>query len=591
MNVFTLQMDQDIRGKHNSTSNSEIDLLRECILDLQQQVSLLKTSRNDQGELNTKLKSIKERSCDVSKSATVICLEDELEKDCSKSESAAVFSKPSYFTELCSSISLPGVRYIAQSEVPKLHRWLWVFIHAVALLFSVIYIQKAYTHWQSSPILQTINNSFTDVDEIPFPTITVCEPLNYNDPAHNVYKIIGRCLKGGSWRCSDEELIKLELSLIVLPLSPSPMESPAFSEKVLPIFHSNTTFSGMEYFRFSSGLKLDIRYSLHFTYPVVNRQKPKEQYLSLQGFSWCQTFNYIKNGPRYLEHDLKHELGFVKENSIQKQDNMPSTCNWIPENMLTNECRADSGIIYIKRRSVQASITVSNKSETNPRDLEVFIGSPGEYPHSILRGRGTVRKQLPRGKFVKILLSPQLITAGSDLSDIPIRNRGCAFSNEIKLSLFSYYTRHNCIFECQVNCALTLCGCIPYNIPVFNSSVRVCGYLKHNECQKTTNHLDYDICGCDCHYDCVSLLHDIRAEVSDREPDQIEDLVIKFEEISFPSNFRYSRISSFEFIAYSLGILGVFNGASVMLVWEIFYWLTLRLWSTIGATFGHNWRI
>lgn len=58
-------------------------------------------------------------------------------------------------------------------------------------------------------------------------------------------------------------------------------------------------------------------------------------------------------------------------------------------------------------------------------------------------------------------------------------------------------------------------------------------------------------------------------------------LKIKYKELEFPSTFRYNVTSPSEIVAYSLGILGVFNGFSVMLV---FYCLTLGLWSIVGRS-------
>lgn len=581
-------MEQDNRGEqgNQATSKLAIGILYENnIIALQEQVNQLQISMNYHCKVfQNKFERVEQKLfCDDMRPATDICFDHGSEKDCIKKDILAVRTTRSYVMELCASISLPGIKYLAESEQPKLHKWLWGFLHIVALIISASYIRNAYHHWQRSPIVLSINNSVTRVDEIPFPSVTVCEPLEYN-PASN-FQVIESCLKGTSWMCSDKELRELEIAIAAFPFTFF-IEKSEIIRKVLPIFNHDTTFTGIEYLRFLSEVKLDKNHGLLFNFPNSNRKVPTEQYLSLKYFAWCQTFNEIRDGPRYLENTLKYELNIVHE----RLSDVGSACNWTPETMLTSECRNSSGLLYTKDFARGTLFYIGdNTSEVFPNDPVVFIGSPTEYTKVPQRQWGPTGKEIPRGKILEIFLSPKLVTAGSDLSDLHILNRGCAFSNEIKLSLFKLYSRNNCLYECQVNCALRRCGCIPYYIPVFNSSVRICGLLKYIECQNTTNILDYGLCGCNCPQDCVSLAYDVDTEFEERETsDIVREFTIMYKDEYFFTSFRYSVTNSFEFIAYSLGMLGVFNGASLMLVWELLYWFTIRLWATIGRAFGRS---
>ncbi|KAJ9593487.1 hypothetical protein L9F63_014972, partial [Diploptera punctata] len=53
---------------------------------------------------------------------------------------------------------------------------LWGLAFAAAVLSATYFINNVYRKWEESPVILTVDSRVAEIDEIPFPAVTVCPP-------------------------------------------------------------------------------------------------------------------------------------------------------------------------------------------------------------------------------------------------------------------------------------------------------------------------------------------------------------------------------------------------------------------------------
>jgi hypothetical protein len=102
------------------------------------------------------------------------------------------------------------------------------------------------------------------------------------------------------------------------------------------------------------------------------------------------------------------------------------------------------------------------------------------------------------------LISPSQIVTSPNAQGISEERRQCRFQHERKgMKLFKAYTHSGCIFECQLNDALSKCGCIPWDYPHPGNLEPVCDRWG-KECFEIRMGNTETVEKCDCPYDCAT---------------------------------------------------------------------------------------
>jgi hypothetical protein len=108
------------------------------------------------------------------------------------------------------------------------------------------------------------------------------------------------------------------------------------------------------------------------------------------------------------------------------------------------------------------------------------------------------------GYLSTFLISPSQIVTSRNAQSLSEKRRECRFQHERKgLKLFKEYTRSGCIFECQLNKALSKCGCIPWDYPHPGNLEPVCDRWG-KECFEVSMGNTETVEKCDCPYDCAT---------------------------------------------------------------------------------------
>jgi acid-sensing ion channel, other len=176
-----------------------------------------------------------------------------------------------------------------------------------------------------------------------------------------------------------------------------------------------------------------------------------------------------------------------------------------------------------------------------------------------------------------ILITPEIIRTDEDLRSYEPKKRGCYFEDERRLKYFQVYTRRNCEFECvkdNLN-RNPLLNCTPYYM-VRDESEVVCDYRHEISVRQQSHFAQRDIAKCGCLDECNSIKY--KVEISEHILSNYTNmnLVFKFKEVDIVPLRRYQPFTFSEFLAQSGGMMGLFAGISVLSIFEVLYFWSLR---------------
>ena len=96
-----------------------------------------------------------------------------------KSTKQKPFSKTIH--EYASVCSPHGIFYIFESDRLPFERILWVLVVGLFIGFAINWSISAYENWKKYPILTTVATTGLAIEELPFPSITICAQGSAND--------------------------------------------------------------------------------------------------------------------------------------------------------------------------------------------------------------------------------------------------------------------------------------------------------------------------------------------------------------------------------------------------------------------------
>ncbi|XP_017463143.1 PREDICTED: pickpocket protein 28-like [Rhagoletis zephyria] len=334
----------------------------------------------------------------------------------------------------------------------------------------------------------------------------------------------------------------------------------------------------------------------------------------------CYTFNGLNATDLYRENTFQYQrMGFqnFSKNIILKrplkwslQDGyaIDSGIKSYPARVLGAGARAG---LFIALQSFRSEVDYACRGPI--QGFKVLLHSPDDVP---LVSNQFVR--IPMGKEVLIAVKPNMITTSSGIADYIPQRRQCYLENERTLKFFKVYTQNNCALECLTNLTLTKCGCVKFSMPR-TLDMPVCAenkifcydkaedilLLREFRQGLKESHLNYlGATECNCLPACTSLVYNTEISQGNFDLDemlkaagdtsffedfpgsQMSRLSIYFKEHQFITSKRSELYGRTDFLANCGGIFGLFMGFSILSLVELFYHLSLRLWSNMRRLAG-----
>ena len=76
--------------------------------------------------------------------------------------------------EYAAGTTVHGITYIFEEGRLILERVIWLIVVALAVTFALVLSISAYHNWQDNPVLTTIRTTGHPIEEVDFPSITIC---------------------------------------------------------------------------------------------------------------------------------------------------------------------------------------------------------------------------------------------------------------------------------------------------------------------------------------------------------------------------------------------------------------------------------
>jgi amiloride-sensitive sodium channel len=205
------------------------------------------------------------------------------------------------------------------------------------------------------------------------------------------------------------------------------------------------------------------------------------------------------------------------------------------------------------------------------------LHSSFEYPLQILIDEvNSFGLNVPRT--LDILITPEVVTVDYEkFNKLPLSQRNCYLENERKLKFFKVYTQRNCEIECLSQTFLQSCDCVPFDA-IRSKDTKICELIDYDCVDRVKNETLFDDNYCSCLQPCSYISYSIEATDIKHHENSTEGIIkIRFKENEIISMKRIQRFTIFDFLSYIGGLLGLFAGISVLSLFEIFYFFTLRL--------------
>ncbi|XP_017785353.1 PREDICTED: sodium channel protein Nach-like [Nicrophorus vespilloides] len=265
---------------------------------------------------------------------------------------------------------------------------------------------------------------------------------------------------------------------------------------------------------------------------------------SLTVFGFCCSFNYLA-------------LDDEKTNHISPQ--RISQCNFKSAlNILINVRPSNYGAYDMKTYGVN-----------------VFVHHPFEYVEW-----STEFVLLPQSTTNFVSVTPQITYVSDDLVDVHPKDRNCLMSYERKLDKFRLYTRRNCMTQCRMDVVRRRCGCYPFYYNFLNDDfLHAMPRVYHHtycdcpeNCEYTTYNMQYSGGGISKNKDIALTTVGNGISIENQT-----SLRVFFGNIVFIKNNHTREFEFFSILALLGGLLGLFNGISILSLVEIMYWFVVRL--------------
>lgn len=218
------------------------------------------------------------------------------------------------------------------------------------------------------------------------------------------------------------------------------------------------------------------------------------------------------------------------------------------------------------------------------------------HPNSVLTSffDTNVFKKFQYGMDLDVVITPEVIETEETLRKLPPLERECYFENEKTLRFFKIYSVESCEEECFTNYTFAEYDCVIYNKPR-SSEIPICKgkseiFVTEFKTALLSNQTFSTRVNCSCLPLCNTINYKIQYFPMKHRENNETSLRFKFNTEDLVVYRRYQQFTTSDVISYVGGLLGLFAGISFLSIFELFYFMSLRLlvnlWRLVKATDG-----
>ncbi|KAG4079926.1 hypothetical protein HA402_006238 [Bradysia odoriphaga] len=314
------------------------------------------------------------------------------------------------FRQYLRNTTLHGLKYVGDSTITLFERIFFGLMFSVVVALSAYFITNVYDKYSSSPMIISLNSRPTDITELPFPAVTVCNMnqavksvvANYDVDSDEFSMIQSICavavdedaknLKSGKWTDFQKVLIDVSQSCKDMLIS--------------------CNYGGFEYNCSDVFITVLTDEGLCCTFNGVNRK-----FIAKPNIKDPQEFNMSQHLDKFA-NQWTPETGFASEELKNHKLGYPRS---------TVGTGAHLGLSVI----LDAGISEYYCSSTSSYGFKILLHSPTEAPQ--ISNYGT---SISNGYESRVVITPALSEASATVRNMPLNVRHCLFEDENHLKYF-----------------------------------------------------------------------------------------------------------------------------------------------------------
>ncbi|XP_063230511.1 pickpocket protein 28-like [Bacillus rossius redtenbacheri] len=370
----------------------------------------------------------------------------------------SIFNKVNWVNtvwDYCQNSSLHGLRYVGDKQLNITERVFWSVAFVLAVLSAGYYINMLYTKWVSNPVIVSVGATRTNLVDIPFPAITVC---NMNKAKKSVAETILQQPWDSPERQLLNDLCDMEEEMEEEKQPGSKPQNITIDWETVKKFMVKVSQSCSEMFKLCS-------------YAGQTRNCEELFNTALTDDGLCCVFNQVNRKQLFRNPLDLSDLNVTAQGKPSR---------WTPDGGYPPETPVGSVPYRPRGAGAHLGLTVVLDvqdheyfcSSSSSIGFKMMVHNPAENPKMNM-----FAFLVEPGKESRIVVRPTISGALPELRLMAPENRACAFSDEQHLKYYKTYTQRNCALECEANFTLEQCQCVSYYMPK-SAKTPICGTWK-----------------------------------------------------------------------------------------------------------------
>ncbi|XP_058834797.1 pickpocket protein 28-like [Topomyia yanbarensis] len=484
--------------------------------------------------------------------------------------------------EFCDGTPIHGIKHLIGKDKLLVERIWWITFFVLSLYFCFNYIHSVYERWLIDPIIVSFDHQAASIYTIPFPAVTICPETKVKASELNVSHTFMLVRNGELNETIDKERVQKLMALLQLcDLDLYDRSKKTFNDTDMLSLLRNMSIPSFEVFS--------------ACYWKGRQRECLDLFkTSLTDKGFCYTFNSLANNDILRKEELDPKYAFNSETrasdwSLDAGYTVGAGSHSFPHRTITGGYHGGLAVTLLVNTS-----DVDYFCGNSFQGFKVFLHMPNEYPQPYHFFR------IPMDHELIVTVNPYVMAIERQAQQYPADIRKCYSTNERYLRFFKIYTKQNCEIECLTNYTFNMCGCVRFSMPR-PPGVPICS-LRDNPCYRkalvsvqkieakavdesedtpegycnclpTCNDIEYQTQVSQAHWEWE---RNVLEKQSPSASVHQSKIVIHFKQPNFIPLKRSEINGLSDMIANCGGLLGLFMGASILSVVEMFYYCTLR---------------
>ncbi|KAJ8727775.1 hypothetical protein PYW07_001894 [Mythimna separata] len=528
--------------------------------------------------------------------------------------------------DYANNTTLHGLPYVTRTGLTLIEKIFWFVTFVASVSMCLFLISKVWYKWKTSPVIVTVSEQLVSVNEMPFPSITICPQSKCKQSKYNFTneklivdeymqkRRVAKFLNKDTYDGTINDTMKARIAKFASVSKICDFPNPYDLSDIFPSNHTNSSFVE-DIIEVAPNYNDVFHACFVYGHYIENCESLFRMVLTSEGL--CYNMNSLAAKEIFRMKNLQTDYEYLYATNVSRNWTVENGYSYVISKEVNHETIEEIEKEYSdtyptrgRENGESPDVEVVLQHNKSDRDhlcnglnsgFKVYIQHPTDLPQSSLYYYAVLNNQVS-----SMALSFTVLNTSESLRGYDPEVRQCYFHEERYLKYFSIYTASNCRIECLSNVTKHYCHCTAFYMPDDRSN-RICTQIdddcvkearrimqyqelakegsKRCHCLPACNTMDYDAEILKSEFNLKRLMETYYKTVSYSDGSynsiNFSKLEMYFKQPRFMSWRRSELFGLIDFLANCGGLLGLFLGFSFLSLVEIFYFLSLRLCCTL----------